>query len=78
MNVDLDRIGEMRCLKRTDLIESLADDLPAQTIRLKSHVVSIQLDPITSYPILQLHDGNVLKAKVHIRNRFEINSTNKR
>ncbi|XP_022770027.1 monooxygenase 1-like [Durio zibethinus] len=56
--------GEVRCLRRTDLIKTLAANLPLNTIHLKTKVVSIKLDPFTSYPILQLHDGSVLVAKV--------------
>ncbi|WRX20296.1 FAD-binding domain - like 6 [Theobroma cacao] len=59
-------VGELRCLKRTDLLNALAENLPADTVRLGCKVVSIKLDPSTSYPILQLQDGSVLMAKVVI------------
>ncbi|XWS30644.1 hypothetical protein CRYUN_Cryun23aG0003300 [Craigia yunnanensis] len=59
-------VGEVRCLRRTDLINTLATNLPTNTFRLGIKVVSIKLDPFTSYPILQLHDGSVMMAKVVI------------
>ncbi|XP_059631049.1 monooxygenase 1-like [Cornus florida] len=58
--------GEARCLKRSDLIKTLADALPVGTIRFGCQVVSVKLDPLTSYPILQLHDGSSVTAKVLI------------
>lgn len=57
---------EARCLKRSILLETLANDLPVGTIRFGSHIVSVQMDPITSQPILHLHDGSVVRAKVVI------------
>ncbi|KAJ7982560.1 FAD-dependent urate hydroxylase-like [Quillaja saponaria] len=58
--------GEVRCLKRTHLIETLANDLPVDTIRYECQVVSIKLDPLTCYPVLQLHNGSYLQAKLVI------------
>ncbi|KAI3912620.1 hypothetical protein MKW92_005467 [Papaver armeniacum] len=58
--------GELRCLKRSDLVQTLADSLPNQTIRFGCHIVSAKFDPITSQPLLQLQDGSVIKAKVVI------------
>ncbi|XP_059631050.1 monooxygenase 1-like [Cornus florida] len=58
--------GEARCLKRSDLIQTLADALPVGTIHFGCQVVSVKLDPLTSYPILQLHDGSSVMAKVLI------------
>ncbi|OMO94683.1 Monooxygenase, FAD-binding protein [Corchorus capsularis] len=58
--------GELRCLKRMDLVEALAEPLPANTVHFGCHVMSIKLDPITSYPILKLQDGSIIKAKVVI------------
>ncbi|XP_026452598.1 monooxygenase 1-like [Papaver somniferum] len=58
--------GELRCLKRSHLVQTLADNLPNQTIRFGCHVVSAKFDPITSQPLLQLQDGSVIKAKVVI------------
>ncbi|KAK6940424.1 FAD-binding domain [Dillenia turbinata] len=58
--------GETRCLKRSDLINALADDLPHGTIRFGSKLLSLKLDLHTSFPILQLDDGSFIKAKVVI------------
>ncbi|XP_026435225.1 monooxygenase 1-like isoform X2 [Papaver somniferum] len=58
--------GELRCLKRSDLVQTLADSLPNETIRFGCHIVSAKFDPITSQPLLQLQDGSVIKAKVVI------------
>ncbi|KAF8405637.1 hypothetical protein HHK36_007713 [Tetracentron sinense] len=58
--------GELRCLKRSDLIQTLANDLPLDTIRFRSQLIAVKFDPVTSYPLLQLHDGSVIKAKVVI------------
>ncbi|KAI6673386.1 hypothetical protein NL676_001292 [Syzygium grande] len=59
-------LGEARCLRRSILLEALAGDLPSGTIRFGSQVLTIEMDPQTSYPILRLHDGSVIKAKVVI------------
>ncbi|KAG5520298.1 hypothetical protein RHGRI_033013 [Rhododendron griersonianum] len=56
--------GEARCLKRSDLIVTLADALPPGTIHLGRQIVSVKLDPSNSYPILQLLDGSSIVAKV--------------
>ncbi|KAK6937905.1 FAD-binding domain [Dillenia turbinata] len=58
--------GETRCLKRGDLINAIANDLPHGTIRFGSKVLSIKLDLHTSFPILHLEDGSFIKAKVVI------------
>ncbi|KAI4324007.1 hypothetical protein L6164_023574 [Bauhinia variegata] len=58
--------GEARCLRRGDLISTLAESLPAGTLRLGCQVLSIQLDPATSFPVLHLHNGQIIKAKVLI------------
>ncbi|XAR55673.1 hypothetical protein NMG60_11035822 [Bertholletia excelsa] len=59
-------IGESRCLRRSDLVNTLADALPPDAIRLGCQVVSVELHPSTSYPILHLQDGNTILAKVVI------------
>ncbi|KAF8007607.1 hypothetical protein BT93_K1572 [Corymbia citriodora subsp. variegata] len=59
-------LGEARCLRRSVLLEALAGDLPSETIRFGSQLLAIEMDPRTSYPILRLHDGSVIKAKVVI------------
>ncbi|XP_059650475.1 monooxygenase 1-like [Cornus florida] len=58
--------GETRCLKRSDLIEILAESLPHGTVRFGCQIVSVKLDHSTSYPILQLQDGSSIMAKVLI------------
>ncbi|KAI6689685.1 hypothetical protein NL676_026513 [Syzygium grande] len=58
--------GEVRCLRRMDLINVLAEDLPSNSIRFGCRVVSVELDPITSRPLLRLDDGGIIKAKVVI------------
>ncbi|MCL7048682.1 hypothetical protein MKW94_019767 [Papaver nudicaule] len=57
---------ELRCLKRLELVQILADNLPANTIRFGCHTVAVKLDPLTSHPILQLHNGTSIKCKVVI------------
>ncbi|KAE9454956.1 hypothetical protein C3L33_13145, partial [Rhododendron williamsianum] len=57
---------EARCLKRSILTETLATDLPVGTIRFGSHITALQMDPTTLQPILHLHDGRVIRAKIVI------------
>ncbi|KAH0981377.1 hypothetical protein GBA52_008554 [Prunus armeniaca] len=57
---------ELRCLKRTDLVDILANSLPRNTLHFGCEVLSIKLDPITSSPVLQLQGGRLLNAKVVI------------
>ncbi|MCL7045693.1 hypothetical protein MKW94_004547 [Papaver nudicaule] len=57
---------ELRCLKRLDLVQRLADNLPLNTIRFGCHAVAVKLDPSTCQPIVQLHDGTSIKCKVVI------------
>ncbi|XP_034205047.1 monooxygenase 1-like [Prunus dulcis] len=57
---------ELRCLRRTDLVDILANSLPRNTLHLGCEVLSIKLDPITSSPVLQLQGGRLLNAKVVI------------
>ncbi|KAG8478107.1 hypothetical protein CXB51_027888 [Gossypium anomalum] len=59
--------GECRCLRRSDLMKTLAEELPPNTVRLGCKVVSIKVDANTSaYSILHLHDGTMLMARVII------------
>ncbi|XP_057527059.1 monooxygenase 1-like isoform X1 [Amaranthus tricolor] len=58
--------GEARCLRRSDLIEALANALPPETIRYGYQVMSVNMERSSSYSVLQLHDGNSIKAKVLI------------
>ncbi|KAH7833699.1 hypothetical protein Vadar_008842 [Vaccinium darrowii] len=55
-----------RCLKRRDLIQTLADALPLGTIHFGLQLASVKLDPANYYPILQLHDGSSIVAKILI------------
>ncbi|CAL5442125.1 unnamed protein product [Camellia sinensis] len=55
--------GEARCLKRSDLINTLADALPPHTIHFGCQIVGVKLDALTSNPILQLLDGRCIVAK---------------
>ncbi|XP_010440252.1 PREDICTED: uncharacterized protein LOC104723571 [Camelina sativa] len=57
---------EARCIKRNDLVEALADALPEGTIRFGSRIVSIKEDQTTSFPVVQLFNGTMIKAKVLI------------
>ncbi|KAF3440937.1 hypothetical protein FNV43_RR19223 [Rhamnella rubrinervis] len=59
----LQSVGESRCVIRKDLIHALAKDLPHGTVRCGCHIVSLELDPFTSFPILQMRDGRTIKAK---------------
>ncbi|OMP09554.1 Monooxygenase, FAD-binding protein [Corchorus olitorius] len=59
--------GELRCLKRMDLVEALAEPLPANTVHFGCQVMSIKLDHITSYPILKLQDESVDAPKLFSR-----------
>ncbi|KAI4371790.1 hypothetical protein MLD38_010099 [Melastoma candidum] len=58
--------GEARCLRRSDLIEALAEELPEGTIRFGSRVLSVTADPTDKSHMLQLSNGKVLKARVLI------------
>ncbi|XP_031282175.1 monooxygenase 1-like [Pistacia vera] len=64
--ISYSNIGETRWVKRSDLIEALAQDLPLGTIRFGCKIVSLKLDTNTSFPILQLNNGTTIKAKVLI------------
>ncbi|KAK8492171.1 hypothetical protein V6N12_003468 [Hibiscus sabdariffa] len=58
--------GELRCLKRMELMKALAEALPAECVHLGCRVVSIVKDPLTLDPVLQLHDDTLIKAKIII------------
>ncbi|CAB4314064.1 unnamed protein product [Prunus armeniaca] len=53
---------EIRCVKRTLLLEGLANELPSGTIRFPSKVVSV--DESGYFKLVHLADGTILKAKV--------------
>ncbi|KAJ1279573.1 hypothetical protein BS78_04G165500 [Paspalum vaginatum] len=57
---------EMRCLNRKDLIEALAKDLPAGTIRFGCQVAAVHEDPCSHGSVLTMVDGTTIKAKVLI------------
>ncbi|XP_031271196.1 monooxygenase 1-like [Pistacia vera] len=64
--VDYSNIGETRWVKRSDLIESLAQDLPLGTVRVGCQICSVKIDANTSFPTLQLNDGTIIRAKMLI------------
>ncbi|XP_010930386.1 monooxygenase 1 isoform X1 [Elaeis guineensis] len=66
MQVTSCRKEALRCLKRSDLIESLAKNLPVGSIRFGCQIVAVELDPLSSFPILYANDGATIKAKVLI------------
>ncbi|XP_078174037.1 monooxygenase 2-like [Carex rostrata] len=55
---------EIRCIRREFMLETLAKELPEDTIRYSSKVVSIEEDG--GLKLLHLIDGSVIKAKVLI------------
>ncbi|KAG8472614.1 hypothetical protein CXB51_034410 [Gossypium anomalum] len=58
--------GELRCLKRMELMKALAEELPVESVYLRCRVFSILLDPLTSNPLLQLHNGTLIKSNIVI------------
>ncbi|XP_042974268.1 monooxygenase 1-like [Carya illinoinensis] len=65
------RRAETRCMRRSDLIRILAESLPLGTIRLGCQILSVTLDPLTSYPINQLQNGSAIHAKFSYLVTFE-------
>ncbi|XP_074360450.1 monooxygenase 1-like isoform X2 [Apium graveolens] len=63
---DMPFIGEARCLKRSDLIDTLYNALPPDTVKFGHQIISVKLDPQTNYPMVQLEDGSFIAAKVLI------------
>lgn len=59
-----DRKGEIRCLRRKDLIDTLYAALPPATVKFGCELESIKLDPNTSKPVLQFIDGTSIIPKV--------------
>ncbi|KAF5178657.1 Fad-dependent urate hydroxylase [Thalictrum thalictroides] len=55
---------EIRCVRRQDLLEALARELPDGTIRFSSKVVSI--DETNYFKLVHLADGSTIKTKVLI------------
>lgn len=59
-------IGEVRCLKRSDIVETFADALPPKTIRFGCEISSVEMDPLTSLPCILLSNGKRIGAKILI------------
>ncbi|GLJ11652.1 hypothetical protein SUGI_0173660 [Cryptomeria japonica] len=59
------RNHEVRCVKRSVLIETLAAALPSGAIRFNSRVVAILRSSDSDYPTIALEDGTYIKAKVN-------------
>lgn len=57
---------ELRCLRRKDLIETLARYVPAEQMRFGYQVTSLDFDHRANLHVLTTRDGSVIKAKVHI------------
>lgn len=55
---------ELRCLTRKDLVETLAKNLPAGTIRFGCRVAAVDEDSGSRCPVLTTEDGHTIKAKV--------------
>ncbi|WVZ75002.1 hypothetical protein U9M48_023108 [Paspalum notatum var. saurae] len=60
------RTTEFRCLNRKDLIEALAKDLPAGTIRFGCQVAAVHEDPGSHGALVTMVDGTTIKAKALI------------
>lgn len=56
--------GEVRGVIRNDLVRALAHALPLGTLRLGCGIDLVKLDETTSYPIVQIKNGQDIKAKV--------------
>ncbi|MFS7951611.1 putative FAD-binding domain, FAD/NAD(P)-binding domain superfamily [Helianthus anomalus] len=59
-------IGETRCLLRKDVIDTLYAALPPTTVKFSCELETIELDPLTTKPILRFIDGNTITTKVVI------------
>ncbi|KAG9457023.1 hypothetical protein H6P81_001531 [Aristolochia fimbriata] len=57
---------EQRCARRSDLIKTLAEGLPTETIRFNSRVIAVDVDAGTGFPVVHLDDGTIIHAKVLI------------
>lgn len=57
---------EVRCIRRKVLLEALQKELPSDTIRFSSKVVSIEDDSGGCFKMVHLANGSVIKAKVLI------------
>ncbi|XP_020518965.1 zeaxanthin epoxidase, chloroplastic isoform X1 [Amborella trichopoda] len=54
---------EVRCLKRSDLMETLGESLPPETIRFNCKVVGVTISPF-SHSAVHLENGTTISAKV--------------
>ncbi|XP_006836914.2 zeaxanthin epoxidase, chloroplastic [Amborella trichopoda] len=54
---------EMRCMKRSDLMETLAYELPPGTIRFNCRAIGVEISP-SSDSILHLDDGTTIRSRV--------------
>ncbi|KAI7737105.1 hypothetical protein M8C21_013313, partial [Ambrosia artemisiifolia] len=59
-------VGETRCLRRKDLIDTLYKALPQGTIKFGCQLESIKLDTYSTKPVLGFVDGSSIIAKVVI------------
>ncbi|XP_031098815.1 monooxygenase 1-like [Ipomoea triloba] len=58
--------GDVRCMARNDLIRSLADALPAGTIRFGCEVSSVDYHSVTKFTRLLLSNGGYIEAEILI------------
>lgn len=64
VNLMDDRIGEFRYLRRKDILDTLYDALPPETVKFGYQLESIKLDSNTNKPVLRFVNGNTIIAKV--------------
>uniref|UniRef100_A0A1D1Y5Y5 3-hydroxybenzoate 6-hydroxylase 1 n=1 Tax=Anthurium amnicola TaxID=1678845 RepID=A0A1D1Y5Y5_9ARAE len=57
---------ELRCVKRSDLIETLAENLPPGTVHFGCRLVRVETNRKTFNHVLHLYDGSIIIAKVLI------------
>ncbi|KAM0916611.1 hypothetical protein ACQ4PT_009980 [Festuca glaucescens] len=57
---------ECRCVKRSDLVETLARHLPGGSIRFGCQVEAISFDAVARYSVVSTSDGSTIRAKVLI------------
>ncbi|TVU25660.1 hypothetical protein EJB05_28164, partial [Eragrostis curvula] len=55
---------ELRWLKRKDLIDTLAKNIPAKAFRFGCHIASIHSDPGSHVTVLKTVDGATMRAKI--------------
>jgi hypothetical protein len=69
----------VRSVHRKVLLETLAEELPPDTIRFSSKLISIEsetLEDSSKAALLHLEDGTVMKAKVPENNQLLLASRN--